>query len=654
MPTGRVRRNRWGSVSPITYNPLIVLRPESNAIAMHSSYRKSLLAPLAFVFFSLSSAYSDIIIEVVRSPGGEIIGPTAFFEVGIESEFEIASVTASVEGREALLEYKPVPWGPILLPRWSGSLDLEGLSGEFNGSVTAVDVLGNKQTVETGSFTYVVDNPPELIITSPYHYSVATPHIRVAAKCTDDSGEDCDFLIEIVADRNETTVFQSTASEIDERFDLSTYEGSEIVLRITVLDTKGQSAVRESIVYVESNPRLSPIQTVPGSILDTSESRILYTENRENIHSLEVFDRSTGESSNIYTNPGVSIQPHLSFLTPLGAIFVERMEDSTQFRLVDARGDEIVDLGKPDSNSSLLVKGKYAIWNNSKTLFLRDLISGSNTIIAENAGNWRNDLTAEGSVAYWGTTEENHQIFIYRNGASVQLTNDSEYRSYSVRTDGENTIYTKDREILGQRFYQIAFHNGTAESIVLDTGMDELNVGSEYDLVDGWIAFVKPGSSGQRQVWMHRVGESPRQRSLFFSGSLMIEINERGELIFENEQRDSKYISHPSGRFIKLGNYIGETIWQDGRWQVVIGNTLFALDTRRVPIPNILGFQKSDSGALQLEFEAESGETLMLQSSENMQDWTDIREIDPTETDIDIGDLSEGDSSTVFYRILVE
>lgn len=596
------------------------------------------------------SAAAEISIEMIQPEQGQLTGSSVLIQVGVESEFEIASVTMSVEGRELALEFGLIPWGPIQRGVWLGTIDLEGLTGEVIGSVTAVDVLGNTQVTATN--TFIIDKLPLLTVAEPSNFAVATPHIRLKAVCADDSGSDCVFLVEAVTDRDSFPVFESNASEIDEILDLSAFDHSEISLRITAIDPAGQRASFATTIFVESSSRLIPIRDGSAKILDDSFDRILYTNSGDSLNTLNVFDRGNGESTTVYSNLESGIVKGSAFLAPLGVIFIASLENDTHETVVEVREDEIIEFRDPSPAFALEVEGKYAIWNNGPKLILRDLIAGINTTISETAG-FEHNLSEDGCVTYWDLGEP-EGVFFYRDGTSMPLETVGEYQISGVLTDGKNAIYQKSQEVLGERFYKIALNDGTSESILLDTGMYRPNSGFDYDMVEGWVAIRKPGNSGQQQIWMFKVGESPVKRTLFGSTSQIIEINERGQLIFENEERNSKYISYPNGRFDELGTYIGETFWQDRRWQVVVGDTLFALNTRREAIPSILDFDINEGGTFLLEFESQEGRTLMLQSSENTKDWVDIREIEAFESSILLESLGANSSPAVYYRILVK
>lgn len=602
----------------------------------------TLLVSLLITF----SATAEISIEMMLPKQGELTESSVLIQVKVDSEFEIDTVTASFEDRSVALHFELIPIHSIFVGVWTGILDLEGYSGEMNASVTVIDKLGNTHTAETNSF--MIDALPVITLIEPLDFSVATPNIRLIAACADDSEAPCQLIVEAVVGYDSFTVLETAASANEEILDLSAFDHSEITLRVTATDSSGQSTSEQRTIYVESNPRLTPIETVSGRILDFSDSRLLYTQSNDDIHSLEIFDRATDESTLVYRDQDSSIYEESCNLTPLGALFSIQQQDSE--RLVDISGDQFLDLGEFNERYSLKVKDRYAIWNVGQTLILRDLIEKTNTTVSETAANIGNDVSDTGVVAYsYGDATEG-QISIYRDGTNTQLTNDSEIQNFFVRTDGNNVVYTKKQIVDGEESYSIALHDGVEERILLVSGMDS----TFYDLDFGWVVLGKPGTSDQWQVWMSKANEEPIQRTFFSSTSHAIAFNERGELIFENEERASKYLSFPDGRFKPLGNYIGQTTWQNGHWYVVIGRTLFTLDTQRTPNPIILDFSMGEDEIFHLEFEPQTGQTLMLQSSENMRDWSDISEIEASENSIVIESPEALSSSPVFYRLLIQ
>lgn len=199
----------------------------------------------------------------------------------------------------------------------------------------------------------------------------------------------------------------------------------------------------------------------------------------------------------------------------------------------------------------------------------------------------------------------------------------------------------------------IALFDGTGEIVlsVLDR-QTSLTPNRDYALNNGWVAYTKPGASGQHQVWSLQVEGSPAQRTFFSRDSWLIVLNKKGELVFQSDE--IKYFSHPNGVFYSLGEINGDIFWLDGGWKVILGRTLFALDTGEAPLIKIHGIVKSDSGNYYLSLDEELEKSRTLQSSKNLTDWEDVRQIDPVEELIDLGIPDSGTQSSNFHRVVVK
>jgi hypothetical protein len=261
---------------------------------------------------------------------------------------------------------------------------------------------------------------------------------------------------------------------------------------------------------------------------------------------------------------------------------VEQSGNITTNMLVDWRDGPLLELGQLNGANSLIVAGRWAIWSQRTNLTRRDLVTGSNTLVATDAGNWRNDVAPNGDVAYWS---DQYQIFRYRNGGVSQFTKDTSLWNTYVVTDGTNVVYSKHTPCCQAQThtYQIAMFGPSGERILSDHGSHGLTPGLDFRVNNGWIAYTKP-SGGVLQVWTVSPAGLERQVTHLGTDSRIAALGSNGEVVFVNGSR--RYVSVPGytaspvdigadwvwPRQVGLQNGV---LWRDGKLLVLIGRSAF-------------------------------------------------------------------------------
>lgn len=320
-------------------------------------------------------------------------------------------------------------------------MDLIGLpGGELNLSITAEDVLGNTDTKEV---SFVYDELPTLTIHEPIEFSVARPTIRVRLECSDDGEENCQIKVEVPGLLDPPPI-QSAEGQIDEFIDLSRFDHGIVLLRFEAIDLTGRVVFEERHILVESSQRLTPLRRIPGRILQVASDRVLCTDSSGYTASLKIFNRQTEETDLIFNEPGGEI--HQTYLTPNGVIFTRQSFDDQTKSVLEIRGDELINLGTIGSHHTLVVNGPYAIWvaEEENQLIRRDLLTGTNIEISKQVITRYNDITAEGIVAY---ANNENEVFLFKDGASRQVTQYDERQKSNPQTDGHTVVYAKHSPI---------------------------------------------------------------------------------------------------------------------------------------------------------------------------------------------------------------
>jgi len=209
----------------------------------------------------------------------------------------------------------------------------------------------------------------------------------------------------------------------------------------------------------------------------------------------------------------------------------------------------------------------------------RNLVSGTTTELAR-ADSSGADLAANGDVVY--STQGN--VFRYRNGASVQLTNDAQdfINGFPI-TDGINVVYQRQPKTVQTNDHTATLIEANGACTDLATLPRALSQG-EYQAAGGWVAFLKLGG-GVTQVWTRSPAGDFRQISFFGTDSFLNRLSSNGELTFAslngaqglgNPYRLNLHrASDPLIDVAAASNLV--TFSLSGQWYGFLGRTLFRL-----------------------------------------------------------------------------
>ncbi len=316
--------------------------------------------------------------------------------------------------------------------------------------------------------------------------------------------------------------------------------------------------------------------------------RVFYAEKRNGREVLRILNRLSGEDKELTTiNDGklysLGTEP-TSYLTPRGAIFVVKPDNDFWGYVREWRDGQLIELGKINGSNSLMVKGKYAIWNRNQNpdqtsapivLILRDLESGTNTeILGSSMGNWRNVVTETGDVFFWAGGSSDYRIFRYRNGQLRMLTDTAGARDVYPLTDGSNVVFRRLRGSFSDPTYEIILLNDSGEKI-LAAGSERAPASHGYLINNGWAAFSRPNASGAIPVWLRSPEGQEIQKSFFQAATYVDSLSADGQLTVFSIDLKRRYLPLPNHPPIEIGTTLGRPFWQDEKLFVVIGSSLF-------------------------------------------------------------------------------
>ena len=502
---------------------------------------------------------------------GASVSAQVFFEIYVQSVFQIATVTAAIAGHQIDLTFSNIMPGPGAA--WRGTLDITGVAaGDQPATVTVRDVKGNQAQQ---SVLLHVGVTPVITIQAPLQYTVARPTLHVTASCQDGSGPCQAFEVRVAAGPVPvTTLRSSTSGTLDADVDLSLVAGYQATVQFAGLSHSGVGVTANRIVYVEPSSVLHEYASVLGLVIDVAPGRILWSDSSSASISVKIRDVAAGTDVTALTQPNITIVG--GTLTSTGAVFETR--SSTDIETLYAfRNGALTTL---DGASAIFftAAGDFAIWNDGSTLNRYDAGTGATVTAANNAGNTTNGVAANGDVVYWTT---GYQIVRVRGGTSTPITTGSPMSAYPT-TDGTNIVYRQFTTFTGP--WQITLFGGTGEVVLTTTPPDSPSPGSGYQANGGWAAYLQLASGAQSQVWVRSPAGDQRQAS-FFSGSSTIDaLGPSGDVIFDTRS----VTSSPSRRYLISSPYtanptdigsseFGRAVYRGTTPYVLIGRSAFTV-----------------------------------------------------------------------------
>jgi PKD repeat protein len=509
--------------------------------------------------------------EVTGSPTILSVTPTdnAFVtrqvavKVFVQSILDISSVTARVGSTALVLHLANAPAcvSPACTAVFEGVMDLTGMAeGKLTLEVSVRDVQGR---IGLHYQALNFDDAAALTVASPKEDSVATPLIALSAACTDAGTQGC--TIKVSSGQIELASGREAISQV---LDLSAYAGTTVALKFVATDSRNQTTETTRSVYVENSGKLNAVATTDGAIIDVQGQRVLYKSTSALGESLHVLDRGTGAVTDVPVPAAKTIT--LAYLSNFGAVFVTRDFDASVLahKIYDWNRGVLSDLGFPNSALSLQVSGNYAIWSDGPVLWRRDLATQVNTTLSSLAGNWKNGIASNGTVAWWSV---GYQIHVF-NGATQRITNDAMWNTY-VLTDGQFSVYRKHTPCCVNQTYAITVFDGSSEKTLRSATAIQPLPGVDYQVRDRWVAYTDIGNLGQTSVWTFDALGNKVQRTAFAASATIDTLGDGGSVMILAGNK--RYLSNHSAALLDVGSNLGKAHYVNNQWFVSIGSVLF-------------------------------------------------------------------------------
>lgn len=479
----------------------------------------------------------------------------------VPGEYELSSVIATFNNGTNNLIYNGQSG------YFEGLFSLTGFPADrvYVVSVTATDVMNNQLT---DTMQVLIDPLPTTAVQLPIANEVASPQLHIKANKNDNS--DCNLIVRISLEDNANSnydwqVYLDTfVNVVDTIIDLSDprYQGLRGSISFKVVDSRGQSITTSRRIFVETSPYLEKIFSTEGVINDFNYGKVL-----------SCFDYQNGKIGNISTGiisevPAVVSQ--YSYLTPTGAMFAI----TTNFpdTMKEWNNDSLYLLGIGVVDRSLKVAGPYAIWSmgfGGKELYLRNTATGITKQISTTAANGDNDVAENGTIAYWVNDGTNHyDIYKYANDTSKNITNNG-FSEYPL-TDGNLIVYLRPNAVY--------LYDGSSNTMLSNNSGMVSDHYTDHRINKGFIAFARPGISGQKQVWLRDTTGTSTQVTFFSNSSTLDAVGPDGSISFYRNSLRYLYNKN-TNKFKAISSVIGKTYYRDSAWYVSVGRVLFKVNS---------------------------------------------------------------------------
>jgi hypothetical protein len=517
-----------------------------------------LIAAIAVVLGHISIANAAISVTISTPVAGTKVTTSVAVSAFVDSPTMLKNVTAQIESSTSELSYSTSTF------LWSGTLSTAGLTpGTKELSVTATDIAG---TTGSSKVSIDVDGPPQIVITYPVQGDVANPTLRVKASCVDNDTSPCSSMtLKFGSGPDSNPGISGTT--IDTSLALNAYEGQALDFTFTAFDTGGQRTDVHRTVYVESSATIVPTKKLPGAVLDFADTRILYLDADK---TLRVHSRQDCTES-IVAEGVIGAR-----LTPGGVVYMS--SGPTAVDTYEWTGTTSSRLGS--NGDDFIVRGRWFLRNagyvdGDTNLILRDLVAHTETTVTDRAGNNSNDVAANGDVVFWGSDDYN--IHRYRGGVVTDLTTDgalgTRQNAYPL-TDGTNVVY---QVYSSAPPFKIVLIDAAGTLVPLDAlRASQPMPYRDYAVAGGFVAFTRANSGGTLQVFRRNLSGSNEQ--LTTSGGYVDTIADNGEVMLITGNRRYRSLG-PSSAPVPVSSSLGRSVFQGGVWNVVIGNTIFKVDS---------------------------------------------------------------------------
>jgi hypothetical protein len=338
-----------------------------------------------------------------------------------------------------------------------------------------------------------------------------------------------------------------------------------------VTDNIGQADTVYRNVYSESTTAaLEVVTTVPGRVLAVDTDRILYVDSTSTgVQTLRIRNRSSGTDVTVSADVG---NLAVAALMPDGnAVYLSGEFSMVDKDLFEWRDGALTNLGKA---SDLQMAGPFILYSGPAGLVRRNVSTGSSLTVTSSFINAGRGVAADGDVIY---TKSDSLVYRFQDGTgSAPISPPIGNNTWPV-TDGSSIVYGRRTGVTRPAFnniIEIELFDGT-NTIALVPPTESVNGLGHYTINNGWVAFTKPGSGGQPQVWTRSPGGQERQATFLGQGSGIVTLGPNGEIVSYSGANYSYVVPPYDSAPIDAGAGAGRFLFLDGALLKLTGNTVF-------------------------------------------------------------------------------
>ena len=356
---------------------------------------------------------------------------------------------------------------------------------------------------------------------------------------------------------------------------------------------------------------ITPLNTVPGNILDVSGDRILWTTDYK---SLLIRDRNTNLDTAAFGAPAEYVNLENAFLTPYGAIYNFDKSSILSTNTFELHNGTVENVGQLGFHTS--VNGNTAVFYGLGPMVRRDLATGTNQSIVSSvatqvANQTRQFIDPNGDVVYYGGYNDglsNYDVYRLHNGVSTRLTHaPDKIANTDPLSDGANVVYQKVTLFQTGSGTRGIFMTGTGGETTLVPVPADPNtldhIAGSYLANSGWIVYsaihqtFHPTMIGGfwqadgTQIFMHTPDDKIIMVDDLPFAATLDDLSPNGQFSFHDSNFDKNYIQSPGEAAIDIGAigaaghlpYLdGDTFYVDGSWYTVANGshigTLYRID----------------------------------------------------------------------------
>ena len=210
------------------------------------------------------------------------------------------------------------------------------------------------------------------------------------------------------------------------------------------------------------------------------------------------------------------------------------------------------------------------------------------------------------------------------------------------------SCYRKQDPCCGQQRYGLYLNDGAQEielaPLVLQPEPAQY---TDYQINRGRVAFSRPGTGGQLQVWTRSPTGQETQISYYGDSSRISALAPNGQVMFFHGRR---YLSTPGQEALDINSSLGSAFWQGSDWWVTIGRSLFKVNTAAIPI--IGDLVRTTTGQFGFQVSAAAGQTVIVQASEDLIGWQTLKTNVVAGTGFIFKDEASAAMAHRFYRVM--